>query len=365
MGSCHFCKVDPKQQLKSCACKKVSYCSKDCQAKDWKNHKPSCPPYIIREVPGKGRGLFATRKIKEGQVILDEYPLITLPDGIKLVDFMVRHYPKLDQDTKDKILRLHDPAENFKDLDSKTVEKLISKDQKRQLWMEAESDEMIKIFRIICHNAFHICWDSSLCSNIETGLYSQFSLINHSCNPNSLTTWVNGDFKRHQVRALKTIEKEEEINLRYCYSYNEEFQYRTRDLRRKKLFDDMAFMCQVSECSLEGEALEDNERLRAEINEKFAEMENLLCCGGGSPENRAMMLTLERLELVKKLDYRMSIVLELLQVYKLASESKMLGMSAPDPNIFKVEALDYARKYGDVKLNEYNIFLKKYSRFLE
>ena len=94
-------------------------------------------------------------------------------------------------------------------------------------------------------------------------------------------------------------------------------------------------------------------------------MENLLCCGGGSPENRAMMLTLERLELVKKLDYRMSIVLELLQVYKLASESKMLGMSAPDPNIFKVEALDYARKYGDVKLNEYNIFLKKYSRFLE
>ena len=77
MGSCNYCKIDTKEQLKSCVCKKVSYCSKECQAKDWKTHKPSCPPFIIRESPGKGRGLFATRKIKEGQVILEEYPLLT------------------------------------------------------------------------------------------------------------------------------------------------------------------------------------------------------------------------------------------------------------------------------------------------
>ena len=66
MGLCAFCKIDSKEQLKSCVCKKVSYCSKDCQTKDWKSHKPACPPYVIRESPGKGRGLFATRKIKEG-----------------------------------------------------------------------------------------------------------------------------------------------------------------------------------------------------------------------------------------------------------------------------------------------------------
>ena len=35
MGSCTFCKVHPRE-LKSCICKKVSYCSRDCQAKDWK-----------------------------------------------------------------------------------------------------------------------------------------------------------------------------------------------------------------------------------------------------------------------------------------------------------------------------------------
>ena len=67
---CNFCKIDPKEPLKSCVCGQASYCSKECQLNDWKTHKPSCPPFIIRESPGKGKGLFATRKIKEGQIIL-------------------------------------------------------------------------------------------------------------------------------------------------------------------------------------------------------------------------------------------------------------------------------------------------------
>ena len=57
MASCNFCKVDPKgnEKLKSCVCGKVSYCSKECQVKDWKVHKPSCPPFVVRESPGKAR----------------------------------------------------------------------------------------------------------------------------------------------------------------------------------------------------------------------------------------------------------------------------------------------------------------------
>ena len=359
MGSCDFCKVDPKEPLKSCVCKKVSYCSKECQVKDWKNHKPSCPPYVIREAPGKGKGMFATRKIKEGQVILEEYPLITVRKGLSIADFMVLHYLKLDGETKAKILELFDPAENFKILDSKTVDELISKDKNRQLWKEAESnelvkicgsDELVKIFRIFCHNAFQVCEDPSLNSN-DIGLYSHSCLINHSCNPNSRTTWVNGDSKRRQVRALKTIEKDEEINI--IYNADDGVHYSTRDLRREKLFERMAFLCQCSECSLEGRALEENERMRVEIREKYAELENLLSRGRGSLGNRPMMIAVERLELVKKLDYRMNFVIELLQVYKLAADSKMLGISAPDPNTFKREALDYAKKQGDVGMYEY------------
>ena len=140
MASCNYCKVSPspEEPVKSCVCQNVSYCSKECQAKDWKTHKPSCPPFVIRESPGKGRGLFATRRIKQGQVILEEYPLIIIRVGLSIYEFLANQYPFIDEDIKAKILQLHDPA------DSETVEELIS-----QSPMEAKTDEMIKMFRII------------------------------------------------------------------------------------------------------------------------------------------------------------------------------------------------------------------------
>ena len=141
MASCSFCKVS-KEHLKNCVCGKVSYCSKDCQVKDWKSHKPSCPPFIIRESPGKGRGLFATRRIKEGQLILEELPLVTIGGKMSLQEFTANHFPNIDDDTKAKILQIHDPAENIRTLDTDTVEKLTSKDPFMILCKEAKTDDI-------------------------------------------------------------------------------------------------------------------------------------------------------------------------------------------------------------------------------
>ena len=90
MASCGFCKSSGQLKLKSCVCQKISYCSKECQVKDWKSHKPSCPPFILRGSPGKGMGLFATRKIKMGQVILEEYPLVTVRAHWSKADLLAR-----------------------------------------------------------------------------------------------------------------------------------------------------------------------------------------------------------------------------------------------------------------------------------
>ena len=38
---CKFCSQD-KQACKKCDCKSASYCSKECQKKDWSNHKEIC-----------------------------------------------------------------------------------------------------------------------------------------------------------------------------------------------------------------------------------------------------------------------------------------------------------------------------------
>jgi hypothetical protein len=41
---CCFCKIQlQKKQVKKCgACKMAPYCSKECQIKDWKEHKIKC-----------------------------------------------------------------------------------------------------------------------------------------------------------------------------------------------------------------------------------------------------------------------------------------------------------------------------------
>ena len=129
MGSCSFCKVDSAEKLLKCgSCGGESYCSKECQAKDWTNHKASCPPYTVREVPGKGRGLFATRRIVPGKIILEERPLLTL-DALGLMSFDLfrsQIYPNIDEETKAKILQLYDPAENLETLgmDADAVDQL-------------------------------------------------------------------------------------------------------------------------------------------------------------------------------------------------------------------------------------------------
>ena len=69
----------------------------------------------------------------------------------------------------------------------------------------------------------------------EVSLYSQISLINHSCIPNAMWSWVSGDVRRSQVRALRDIQKDEEIL--GSYYDTTEFNYGSRQFRRQKLLE--------------------------------------------------------------------------------------------------------------------------------
>ena len=86
MASCTFCKVS-KDKLLRCVCGQAFYCNRECQTSDWDNHLPSCPPFIIKESPGKGMGVFASRKLNPGKVIIDEYPLLTLGGPTTVEEF--------------------------------------------------------------------------------------------------------------------------------------------------------------------------------------------------------------------------------------------------------------------------------------
>ena len=356
MDFCSFCNVDTRDQLKSCVCQKVSYCSKECQAKDWKTHKPSCPPYIIRESPGKGRGLFTTRKIKEGQIILEEYPLLILRNGISLNEFQANLYPGIDKETKAKILKLNDPMERLKTLDTETIKMMVRKDPIVKLWMEARTDEMSKIFRIISGNLFQICEQEELYDTMESGLYNNHTLINHGCVPNATTSWVMGDFKRRQVRAMMTIEKNQEILINYMEDWD--FVFGSRQFRQQELLVTEGFQCLCSQCSLEGEDLGDNERIREEIRENLEEKNPLMSFDQVPRKDMKKFLKVnqQQIKLVQKLGVRAVFVDAMIYFYHAATRAKRMNISilANDPDTFKEAALKYAKMFGDNYIHAYN-----------
>ena len=419
--SCGFCK-EPKeaQQLKRCVCQKISYCSKECQAKDWKSHRPSCPLVVVRESPGKGRGLFATRKIKEGGIIIDEKPLVSVKtpwsdadllahakaafDAVEAGQLDVTNYPvgqkmnyhelktnfvpSLSENTKAKILEIHDPAENLQGLDTKTVKRLRRKNPHSWLTEDAKGDEdEAKIWRILACYLTKICGEKILyggkslqdvkdgdynllnpenvgdpCAVIGelvnpkddgSALYYTICQINHACVPNAVESYVMEKIERHQVRALRPIEKDEEILL--AYFDKTETCYGSRNDRRERLQEKFGFLCECSECSLEGEALDINEGIRVEIRQITEERSRLMrpqgSSSGPSRKNmkKSMKLSQQKVNLLQKLDLRALFVTAMINFY---AQSKM-GRdnydipSKNDPEVFKMEALKYAKMYGD------------------
>jgi len=350
MTSCSFCHAVSESKLRSCVCGKVSYCNKECQVKDWKNHKSSCPPYTVREAPGKGRGLFATRKITPGKIILEEKPLFTIENTL-LVEWNI--FLKIDEDTKASILQLHDPADNLKNLDTEDAERL-----KRYQRMYSFDSEAGKMFRIFNDNAIVFCSESDVYTNTEAaGLYSMISLINHSCNPNVMSTWVKGDVKMKQVRALKVIEKDEEILA--CYLKE---RISSKKTRQQTLLKRHYFRCLCSECSLVGEELKENDRMRAEIREKNEKIMNWTLIKDPNRIReihhnlrRAVKLSQDYMFLLKKLNLQPQIADGLLKTaLPVAWLARNWGVTGPDPISIKHEALEYCQKFGDLMMYEYN-----------
>ena len=228
-----------------------------------------------------------------------------------------------------------------------------------EFWKEARSGEMNKILRIISGNCMQICEMAELYSDSDkAGLYCNISVMNHSCVPNTVNSWVMGDFQRSRVRAILTIEKDEEI-LR-SYQDTTDFDCGSREFRRQTLLEMRGFLCQCSHCSLEGEDLEENERMREEIREKGDEIGQLLGCEGSAAVSRkdvkkAMKSAQRIVKLIQELNIRAGYVAAMIKFYQLAVLARIMNISCVnDPDIYKREALKYAKMFGDNYLYLYN-----------
>ena len=151
------------------------------------------------------------------------------------------------------------------------------------------------------------------------------------------------------------IKKNEEIAANYWEC--EDVNLGSREYRQQFMLENHGFLCKCSECSLEGKALEDNDRLRDEARTRIEKIVNLLLEKSSQNANnvkKALELSQEMMERIEKLDVQIEILDKLLQFsLPLAYLAKMRGIRAEDPQIIKLEAMRYCKLFGDAKLNDY------------
>ena len=134
------------------------------------------------------------------------------------------------------------------------------------------------------------------------------------------------------------------------------------------MLEKMGFLCSCSECSLEGEELLENERIRAEIREKELKTKMLvpqIYRLFGAAQRRPLMELLktsqEIVKLVKKLDIQLEIVNQLTKHFVDAYHARLMGFSRdPDPPAIKKEAQEHAKKLGDSQMRIFNQIMDRY-----
>lgn len=171
--------------------------------------------YEIQDVPGKGKGLVATRAIPKGTRILSEKPIITVPEHTTM------------------------SSEQLATLISKQVDALSKNHQQEFLALHN-----IHTFNDVGQKYLGIIRTNGLPANDgEAGIFLQACRINHACDNNAQKNW-NENIKRHTVHALRDIEKGEEITIYYMGADWD------RETRIRKLQEQFKFICSCGLCSL-------------------------------------------------------------------------------------------------------------------
>ncbi|KAJ6105215.1 SET domain-containing protein [Penicillium sp. IBT 18751x] len=190
--------------------------------------------YELKDVPGKGKGLVATRLVPQGTRILCEEAVIRIPHDLdqpsseKFKKYVRQQVNALTEQQRLAFLSLHNiyPYKN-------------------------PAEQYIGIIRT---NAFSI-------EDGETagGVFLEASRINHACDNNTQKSW-NENIKRHTIHALRDINEGEEITVYYLAVHN------SRQARQEALRAKFKFSCSCRICSLPPEQIQRNDEILEEIH---------------------------------------------------------------------------------------------------
>lgn len=162
--------------------------------------------YEMRDAPGKGKGLFATKNIARGSRITAESPLFLLADkGVTEIPIAVASLSSTQQKT---LFELSNgwPMENILEL-TEWMKHLQSYDARRKVELKGMSPRRQAIAIAIVETNAHT-------TGAGSGLFPEASRINHSCIPNVYHSW-NTALEKLSIHAIRDIEAGEELLTTY------------------------------------------------------------------------------------------------------------------------------------------------------
>lgn len=213
------------------------------QELNWSIEKAYKGPYSLVNIPGRGRGVCATRDIARGEILLIEKGIIRKGDYL---EFSSHFLYQLDnrEDLKALYMNLFS-CEDLPDVkdqkENKEVDEAYTKasaalnDGSKKKWKNFSSEEIDSYLKKLQCYTYKV--------NEEPGLFPTMCLFNHSCDPNT-SLWTAGDMAL--MLAQRNIKKGEEIFIYYTRLMDD------LSLRRAALLK-YKFVCDCPRCQEKGE----------------------------------------------------------------------------------------------------------------
>ncbi|KAI9465470.1 hypothetical protein BJY52DRAFT_1244195 [Lactarius psammicola] len=186
------------------------------------------PAFIVRDLPGKGKGMIALRDIRRGELLVREKPLILVPQQIAaspsqlILGLVQRLSPE--------------QVASFYNLSHANLPQNISPE---------ESMEQLPLA---------IFQTNAVAAGPDAGLFPTMARLNHGCSRafNSVYSWREREGVL-VVHALKDIKKGEELLTAYFRTQQ------SRDERRRHLMQAYGFHCTCACCALPDKESKDSD----------------------------------------------------------------------------------------------------------
>ncbi|KAK4240433.1 SET domain-containing protein 5 [Achaetomium macrosporum] len=208
--------------------------------------------FYEEEVPGKGIGLIANRKIRKGEIIMQRVPALLIQDTVHM---------DLDPEVREQLYQT-------------AVDRLPEATQERFLRQMGNT-----LFDKVEKNAFRMFVDGDHKHSLHLGVLPEVSRFNHDCRPNVHYRIAN---LTHTTIAVRDILPGEELTISYIYP-------QVPKSERQSRLREWGFVCTCSQCTLPpSESSASDNRIR-QIKQLEEEIEAIMARGPGGEGLRPEM----------------------------------------------------------------------------